>query len=506
MTSLLGGARDASVWLDGAATAARPPLEGDHSFDVAVVGGGITGLTTALLLARQGRSVCVLEQHRVASGTSGHTTAKVTSQHHLTYARLRRTHGADGAATYGAAMEAAKEQVAGLATEGIDCDLRRRPAYVYATRAGERVLIEREARAATEAGLPAHLDDDVPLPFPTLGGLRFDDQVELHAGKYLHGLADLLEAAGGVIFEDTRAVAVTEGDQCTVRTDRGSVDADHVVVATTLPFLDRGLFFARAHPQRSYVVTARVRSGQPDAMLISAAPPTRSLRSVPVAGEELLMVGGEGHHVGSFLAGPERYERLASFAEKHWDVLSFEHRWSAQDYLPADGVPYIGRLHLGTRRIHVATGFKKWGMTAGTLAGMLLTDAIVGRPNDWAPMFASTRVRPLAEGRRVLTENTRVGVRFVADRVVAPGLRSIEQLERGEGGIVSANGSKVAGYRDDHGDLHAVSSRCTHLGCQVAWNRAERTWDCPCHGSRFQPDGDVIEGPATRPLERRDVD
>ncbi len=474
---------------------------------MAVVGGGITGLTTALLLARAGRSVCVLEQGAVAAGTSGHTTAKVTSQHHLTYARLRRSHGKDGAATYGTAMEAAKELVASLVAEGIDCDFRRRPAYVFGTRPGERVLLDREAHAAIEAGLPATLTEDVPLPFPTTGGLRFDDQVEVHPRRYLLGLVDRLLAAGGVIFDGTRALAVSEsGDRGEVRTSTGRVRAEDVVVATLLPFLDRGLYFARAYAQRSYVLTARVAGGLPDAMLISAAPPTRSLRSVPYGGTELLMVGGEGHHVGSAKAVPDRYERLADYTRQHWDVVSFEHRWSAQDYLPDDGVPFIGRLNVLSRRIHVATGFKKWGMTAGTLAGMLICDAIAGRRNAWAPLFSPTRVSPLAGSRRFLTENGRVGLRMVADRVLAPGLRDIERLAPGEGGIVTCMGEKVAGYRDEAGGLWAVSARCTHLGCQVRFNDAEHTWDCPCHGSRFRTDGTVIEGPATRPLAPRDRD
>jgi glycine/D-amino acid oxidase-like deaminating enzyme/nitrite reductase/ring-hydroxylating ferredoxin subunit len=498
--------RHASLWLDDTPDVRFGSLPGDRSFDVAVVGAGITGLTTALLLARAGQSVCVLEQDVVAGGTSGHTTAKVTSQHHLTYARLRRTHGKDGAATYGTAMEAAKERVASLVSEGIDCDFRRRPAYVFSTRPGERFLVDREARAAIEAGLPATIVEDVPLPFPTTGGLRFDDQVELHARKYLLGLAERLVAAGGEIFDGTRALGVSElGESCEVRTSSGVVRAADVVVATLLPFLDRGLYFARAYATRSYVITARVNGALPDAMLISAAPPTRSIRSVRYGDTELLMVGGEGHHVGSIRARPDRYQRLADYAHRHWDVESFEHRWSAQDYVPDDGVPFIGRLNVLSRRIHVATGFKKWGMSSGTLAGMLLHDAITGTRNDWAALFSSTRVKPIAESRRFLTENGRVGFRMVADRLLAPGLREIESLEVGEGAIVSCRGTKVAGYRDGEGALHAVSARCTHLGCQVSWNDAEQSWDCPCHGSRFRPDGSVIEGPAVRPLAPREI-
>lgn len=270
-----------------------------------------------------------------------------------------------------------------------------------------------------------------------------------------------------------------------------------------MPFLDRGGFFARAYPNRSYVITARVRGQLPDAMLISALSPTRSIRAVPFSGTELLMVGGEGHHVGTSKAQPRRYDALAAFADMHWDVESFEHRWSSQDYSPDDGVPYIGRLNVLSSRVHIATGFKKWGMTSGTLAAMLISDAIAGRRNEWAPLFSSTRVKPIAAGPRFLTENARVGYRMVADRVLSPGRRKIEDLAPGEGDIVTSKGQKVAGYRDDHGALHAVSTRCTHLGCQVAWNAAERSWDCPCHGSRFTPDGDILNGPATKPLPPR---
>ena len=495
--------RHTALWLDDTPSTSYPRLDGERTVDVAVIGGGITGLTTALLLARQGMSVCLLDQNRIGTGTTGHTTAKVTSQHHLTYGKLRMTHGKDGAATYAAAMEAAKERVAAFAAEGIDCDLRRRPAYVYANRPSERSLLEAETRAAQEAGLPAAYDTVVPLPFPTAGGMRFDDQIELHAYKYVSGLADRFVESGGEIFEHTRATHVDESNPCVVHTEAGQVRANQVVVATLMPFLDRGGFFARAYANRSYAITARVRGTLPDAMLISALAPTRSIRAVPFQGDELLMVGGEGHHVGSSKAQPKRYDALAAFASEHWDVESFVHRWSAQDYSPDDGVPFIGRLNVLSHRIHIATGFKKWGMTAGTLAGMLISDAIAGRKNEWAPLFSSTRLKPIAGGPKFITENMRVGYRMVADRVLSPGRRKIEELGPGEGDIVSSKGQKVAGYRDDEGALHAVSTRCTHLGCQVAWNAAERSWDCPCHGSRFTPDGDILNGPATKPLPKR---
>jgi glycine/D-amino acid oxidase-like deaminating enzyme/nitrite reductase/ring-hydroxylating ferredoxin subunit len=493
-----------SVWLDTTAPRpARPALERDLRVDVAVVGGGITGLTTALLAARSGMSVALIDQNSLASGTTGHSTAKVTSQHGLTYGVVKLMHGGGAARRYGQSMEAAKERIAAFVDEGIDCDFRRKPAYVYAESRFQRSLVEREASAARDAGLPATLVDGVELPFETRGAVRFDDQAEFDAAGYVFGLARLLEEAGGEIYEQTQAKHVHGGEPCRVETDRAEIAADHVVVATLMPFLDRGGLFARAFPSRSYVVTART-SGRPlEGMYINAGSPTRSLRSVPHAGEELLMVGGESHHTGSGKAQDERYEKLIEFAHRHWPVESIEHRWSSQDYSPDDQIPYIGRLNPFTHRIWVATGMKKWGITAGTLAGMLLTDAMNGRDNDWAGLYSTTRFRPLQEAPRLALENGRVGMRFFTDRLMDRGGRDIQDLAPGEGDIVSAGGQKVAGYRDGEGALHAVSTRCTHLYCQVKWNAAETSWDCPCHGSRFAVDGEVLSGPAVDPLPRR---
>jgi nitrite reductase/ring-hydroxylating ferredoxin subunit len=347
----------------------------------------------------------------------------------------------------------------------------------------------------------------VPLPFAVEGAVRFDDQAEFHVRRYLVALVEALAAGGCRIFERSRAVEVDSHEQpVVVKTAGGRVIADQAVVATHYPFLDRSLAFARVHPERSYAILCRIAGTPPEAMLISAGSPTRSVRAVRVEGEELLLVGGEGHRTGTGGDTGERYRRLEAFAREHWDVRSVDYRWSAQDNRTVDGVPYVGRLSPREQRVFMATGFAKWGMTGGTAAALLLRDLLLGRENDWAPLFDPNRLRLRAAAPRLLKENVEAGLRFAGDRLTKPGRRPIEDLRPGEGDIVRMGGEKVAGYRDDDGTLHAVSTTCTHLGCQVNFNAAERSWDCPCHGSRFAPDGRVLHGPAVHGLERKPVD
>lgn len=500
--------RHGSVWLDDeqASGTRRAALDGELRVDVAVVGAGITGLTTALLLARGGRSVAVVDQSGIGSGTTSHSTAKVTSQHGLTYAELAGRYGEDAARIYGRANEDAKERVAGFVEEGIECGFRRRDAYVYAASESERKQVEEEAEAARLAGLPAAWSEDVPLPYPVHGAVVFSGQAEFDPQRYLEGLAGLLEREHGRIFERTRATGLAEGAPCELETERGRIEAEHVVIATLMPMLDRGGLFARAYPTRSYVVTASLSEPPPEAMLISAGAPVRSIRSVPWRGEELLMLGGESHHVGSTDSGPARYGALVDFGHRHWRVREITHRWSSQDYSPADGVPYVGRLHPFSRALWTATGFKKWGITGGTAAAALIADGILGRRSrseDEAGLFSATRLRPRGEGPAFLKENSKVGLHFVGDRLRHRPGGALEDLAPGQGGIVNGPEGKVAGYRDGDGGLHAVSTRCTHLYCQVNWNAAEHSWDCPCHGSRFAVDGEVLNGPATSPLPKR---
>ena len=426
--------------------------------DVAVVGAGIVGLTTALLLEREGLNVAVLEMRHVGAGATGYTTAKLSSLHGLTYGQLAKSIGRDKARAYGEANEAGIARVFELAGElGIDCDLRRKPNYTYAEGASDLDRVREEAQLAGELGLPAAYVDELDLPYPVAGAVRFDEQAEFHPVKYLDGLA---EALRGRVYEDTLATGFGSGRVSTARGPR--VSADHVVVATHLSFLDRGLYFARCHPERSYVVAGRTKD-LPAGMYLSTESPAHSIR----AHGDWLLVGGESHKTGQADA-TGRFARLSDWARERFG-LEPELRWATQDQMPVDGVPYVGRHDPVSSNVWVATGFKTWGLAMGTAAAELLAAQIAGRDHRWSELFDPSRLRPRAGASTFVKENANVAYHFFADRV------------------------------RKHG-----APRCTHLGCLLDWNDAERTWDCPCHGSRFAESGEVIEGPAVAPLSLPD--
>lgn len=497
-----------SVWLATAERAAFPTLAADHSVDVAVIGGGITGLTTALLLQREGARVAVIEAHTIGSGTTGNTTGKITSQHTLTYAELCQKHGESKARLYAEANQQAIEKVAELASEvGVE-QLSRAPAFVYTSDPARRPAIEAEHRAALECGLPATLTSDVDLP-ASVGvevALRFDDQGLIHPIRYLDGLSRRISSDGGLVFENSRAVGIDEtGEHAVVRTEFGRVTADHVVMATLLPFLDIGGFFAKARPSRVYGVAATLNEEPPTGMHISVDSRSRSTRPWHDGERHGIVVVGERHETGHRDAGPGRWGALERWTREHFDVDSFAYRWSSQDFTTADGLPYVGRSPR-TARTLVATGFKKWGLTNGTAAAEVLTALVAGRAHPWLSLFDATRIGDAGTVKKLVKDNVHVGKRLVMDRVARLKAESVAELEPGQGAMVRVGGRAVGAYRNPDGDLQAVSITCTHMGCTLAWNGAEESWDCPCHGSRFGTDGAVLDGPATRALDQVDVD
>jgi len=468
--------------------------------EVAVLGGGIVGVTAALAVARGGASTALLEAHRIGAGVTGNTTAKLSSLHGLTYASMRASLGDETASAYGLANEAGITRIAELAAElGIDCHLRRKPNFTYTESEGQRREVEDEVAAATALGLPASFAEETELPLEVAAAVRFDDQAEFDPYRYVSGLADAAEREGCLLFERTRAVGI-EG--AGVRTALGPrIRAERVIVATHIPFLNRGLFFARTHPERSYALAVRAPQAALQGMYISAGSPVRSLRSHPAGGGELLIVAGESHRVGE---GDEadRYRSLEEFARQRFGAEAVECRWSAQDNMPEDGLPFVGRLVPLSDRVVVVTGLRKWGLAMGTTAAEIVADRVLGRDASRGDPFRPERFHPRAAAAELVSHNARSGMRFVADRVTRR--ESADGIAPGEGRVVGAGLGQMALYRDETGVVHELSARCTHLGCIVKWNRAEGTWDCACHGSRFGALGDVVQGPATAPLSPRD--
>ena len=496
-----------SYWLDTTPTPQHPVLGRDLEVDVAVVGGGFTGILTALLLAQEGRDVAVLEAGRIGGGTTGHTSAKITPLHGLVYDELTSKFGRSGAATYAAAQQRGLELIRELVAEhGIDCDLRTQAAYTYAADPDQVSGVEQEAEAAREAGLEAELVGDVPLPYAVERAVRLADGADFHARKFVLGAADAFIAAGGRIFEQTPIVTLRERGGPHMETEGGMrVQAQHVVVATLMPVFDRAVYWSRLTAKRSYCIACRIEGEVPAGMHITAGSPTRSIRGIVHGDEELLMVGGEGHNTGEDDDTRDRYTALEEFARRHWNVTEVTHRWSAHDLQPADGVPYIGRYTPLSKNVWTAAGFRKWGFTNGAMAAELLTALVQGREHERAAFFDPYRFTPLRSVKGVASEVLKDGRHFVGDRLRGGNAGSVEEVPAGEARLVRIGGKLIGAYRDDEGAVHAVNPTCTHVGCRLGWNTAERSWDCPCHGSRFAPDGTVLQGPATAPLERLDA-
>jgi glycine/D-amino acid oxidase-like deaminating enzyme/nitrite reductase/ring-hydroxylating ferredoxin subunit len=489
------GGRPISLWLATAGQTGYPSLAGDVEVDVAVIGGGVAGLTAALALKRGGLTVAVLEASRVGTGVTGHTTGKVTSLHRLAYAELAERHGASTARSYGEANQAALEHIARtVSEENIDCSFRRVSNYTYAESQDAADLVRTEADLAARLGLPCSFTTDVPLPFPVRAAVRFDGQAQLHALKYLQGLAAAVDGDGSFVFEASRVSGLRDGAPGVVDTERGSVRAHDIIVATNVPFGDQGSFETRCYPHRSYIVASRAQLPAMDATFISADEPLRSILTIDVEGTSYVLTGGEGHRVTDGGDSADRYARLAAFSRDRLGAGNAEFRWSTQDIMTVDGLPYVGLMSSGGKHVHVITGLRKWGLTNGTAAALILADTLSGRRNPWAAVFDSNRPTPQGAEIPALLRETKPQ----AAGKPAPGLPA-----PGEGTVVDADGEPVAVYAHPDGKLQAVSAVCTHLGCTVGFNAEDATWDCPCHGSRFATDGTVIQGPATANLQSK---
>lgn len=479
---------NASFWAESAPHTDYPILDGSLHAETVIVGAGIVGLTAALSLLEQGRSVIVVEALRVGGQVTGRSSAKITTQHGLIYDFLVRKRGREVARCYAEANRAGADRISSWIGElGIDCDLETRDAYAYASTPETRETIEAEARIARELGLEAEVLDPAPLPFATAGALRFPDQAQFNPASYLVGLAQAVAERGGQIFERSRAQLIDAASRWRVVTDGGNVHAENILVAANMTVKSPVGMANRTQPRCHTAMGFRVDDpAAVNGMFIGIDEPTHSIRMGRDRDGALMLVLGPKFNTGQDGDVAARFRDLERWARQNLPVGEAAWRWCNEDYDTDDRVPYAGEADPDKAPgFHIATGFNGWGISNGTAVGMMVADAICGRPSPWQALYDPTR--PYPEDFHQNGDSRSI--------VAGP-----DEILPGKGGVIVRGEEKIAAWRDDGGELHCVSAVCTHKGCTVTWNNADRTWDCPCHGSIFAADGSVLHGPARKPL------
>jgi glycine/D-amino acid oxidase-like deaminating enzyme/nitrite reductase/ring-hydroxylating ferredoxin subunit len=487
-----------SLWQSTSSRTNYPKLEGHRRADVVVIGGGITGLTTALLAKRNGAKVIVLEAHEIGSGTTAKSSAHLSTLWDEGYPDLLKRNY-EGAKAVSLCMTTAIDKIESLTQElSIPCAFQRVPGYLYSDNPSNVNEVEEELTAAEKLGLPVSFEPHVPLPFPTLKGMKIERQGQFQPYAYLQALAKAVNDGDCTVFEHSQVNDISDGTPCKITTDSGGhITADCIVMATHTP-LGFNPVQTEVAPYRSYLMAFPSTQTLPDALFWDCANPYHYIREFSENGQRWTVVGGNDRKTahGNDL---DSFGDLRSYAEHKFGQIVPSHSWSAQFYVPADHLPYIGRSPFASRTF-IATGFSGDGLTLGTAAGMLIADILAGRDNPVAEIFRPTRVKTSGL-KKFVDENIDVAKHFVKDRFVAPHTSTFQTLALEQGSVARSGTKLIAGYKDADGTLHQFSATCPHLKCVVHWNAAEKTFDCPCHGSRFDCKGGIIEGPALTGLE-----
>jgi len=494
-----------SLWLNDDIPHDFPILSQEESCGVCVIGAGITGITTAYLLSNMGIDVMLIDSHTPIRLTSGNTTAKFTFQHGLIYSKILKKYGTESARLYYEAEIQAMKIVEKLVKDlEIPCDFKNTYAMIYAENEEDFKEIREEYEAYQKLEIPGELVRELPLGLAGVGGLRVENQFDLHPVKYLSFLLEKLKERKVRIYQQTKAVDITESGESTLIITEGghTIQCQKAVIATGYPFFDgNGFYFARLAAYRAYLMAIpRPSDGNTDAMLISNSSSPHTMRFIRTNGIDYLIIGGSGHKVGQESSAMDSYLKIIDFARENFHVDDVAFRWSAQDYESLDGIPYIGALTSKHPNILVATGFRKWGMTNGTLSAYLLTQNIAGKITRFDELFKPSRGEVKESLGQVMKENLNVAKELFKGKFT-PTHTSLEELGNDEGGIIRHHGKRTGAYRDKKGKLFLFDSTCTHLGCELEYNNAEKSFDCPCHGSRFDHEGQVIEGPALKELK-----
>jgi glycine/D-amino acid oxidase-like deaminating enzyme/nitrite reductase/ring-hydroxylating ferredoxin subunit len=490
-----------SLWHASALIPQFEPLCGNVHVDVAIVGAGITGLTAAVLLKQRGKTVAVIEKERIGGGETGNTTSHITEAIDARYYFIARVFDKEAARLVARASREAIEQIAQFVDGfSIKCHFKRVPGFLYTEKRSYVAEIKREAQAAAEAGVAAKYTEDVPLPFPIRGGVRFENQAQFHSLEYLSGLAPRIVSDGSHIFERTHVTSIKDGEPCVVETDGGTITAGAVFQATNVPIVSFTTLHVKDAAYRTYAIAYPSEGSHPDGLFWDTAEPYHYTRWQETDQGTFMIVGGADHKVGHEQDTEKCFADVNQYVAEHFGTQNERFRWSGQVLDPIDGLPYIGR----SGNIYVSTGYAGQGMTFGTIGGKICADLITGVESPYAELFNWSRMHARGAIKDFITENQDYPRRMIMDRVLRTNIetKDLFEVKAGEGKIVSVDGRKLACYRDDSGQLHAVSPICTHMGCDVAFNDAEKSWDCPCHGSRFKTTGEVLNGPAHDPLKK----
>lgn len=497
-----------SYWLDSTPITNYPSLNEDINVDIVIIGGGLAGISCAYLLKNEGFNIAILEANSLCEGTTAYTTAKITSQHGLIYNKLSKQMGKELASQYAEANEYAIKEINKIIDDNnIDCDFIPQSAFVYTQQDDYIQKIEDEIKTAQDLGINASYIDKIPFHIPIKAGIQFQNQAQFHPRKYVLELAKIINNNNVSIYENSRAVDIEKsGDFIITTNQRKKVRAKKIIIASHYPFYNKiGMYYARIYTERAYIVAIKAKEKYPGGMYINAEDPPRSLRHQNTKDGELILVVGENHKTGQSENTNKHYEALLEFANSLFTVENIPYCWSTQDCMTLDGIPYIGNFNSNTPDMYIATGFQKWGMTNSMVSAMLIKDLIVKGKSPWQEVYSPSRKAITASAKNFIAQNFNVAEQLLDGKLSS--LPGDIDIEPGEGKVIKIDGDRVGVYKDEKGALHFVNTTCTHMGCELNWNSAEKTWDCPCHGSRFTYKGEIIEGPGVKPLKAgEDVD
>jgi len=475
-------------------------------YDVLIIGGGITGLTTALLLQEAGKNCILAEAHSIGYGATGGTTAHINTFIDSYYHSIEKDFGPENAKLVARACQDAVELVEGLVQRyEIDCDFFYKTGYLYAETDKEVEELNNIYESSAKAGVEVHTTDTIPVSVPFIKAIAFNQQAQIHPLKYIYALAIEFIKKGGLILQNTLITSTEKENGFHIATaDNITIKTAKIVYATHIPPGINLLHF-RCAPYRSYALAAKLSDNNyPADLAYDLQDPYHYFRTYEINGQNYLVVGGSDHKTGQG-SPDDAFQSLENYLRKYYKVASIDYKWSAQYYIPADGLPYIGKLPGFDEDVYVATGFNGSGITLGSVAGKIIKDLVLGEKNNYADLFSPGRIKPIAGFSDFVKENSNVVYRFVADRLSIKDIDSLNEIPLDGGALVEYNNEKLAIYKDAAGEIHALNPVCTHAGCIVNWNNIEKSWDCPCHGARYDINGEVLTGPASKKLQKIDV-